>query len=214
MQGYNSYLLGIVSLGIVLMAESCATSPSLEPPVVFNLDAPENVPVTISILDRRDSEDKTYRRVSIFNPFFRLGDENFSPDRLKVLAFRFQNKVDVSTFAQRATSPQNVDVDKFEVTIFPPPPPGKNGTKNWPFILNPRYLMVIAEWNLLDYLTTDKRDTLIVVCEIQGSAGGRIFKGTSDRVVPDPKADLSNAIREVVREAIDAAADNLVQGFP
>jgi hypothetical protein len=62
-------------------------------------------------------------------------------------------------------------------------------------------------------MTEERRETIIVVCEIRGVAAGLSFKGSSDQVVPDPKADLFNAVGAVVREAIDDAADSLVKAF-
>lgn len=106
---------------------------------------------------------------------------------------------------------KTIKVEYFEVTVFKPPSP----SRPVPFFLGglPEIAGNLIAHSLIA-LMEEKRETLIVVCEIRGSVAGRSFKGSSDRVIPDPKADLAKAVSDVVREAIDDSADGLIKAFP
>lgn len=199
----------IALLAIAAAMGGCATDPSSQRPVVFQLDAPDDG-FRINVEDHRPAETKTFRPPSFGKSEYKLGDENFSPDRLKALALRFQNKLGPSYAGK------TIDVRSFEVTIFKPPAPSRPGAAASFGALSAIIGPLFAETTqtLIALMDEERRETVIVLCQVRGSVAGLFFRGSSDRVVPDPKSDLAKAVREVIREAIDGAADSILEDIP
>lgn len=188
-----------VALSSLLILAGCATSPAAENVYALNFSG-QPASESLRVVDNRPEEEKLLRMGKDATLY--LGDQNFSPSRMKVLAERLA--------ARSGTRGIKVlQIDSFELMVHDST--GRTGAfstgmSTTAIVGKPGVPVTIPSSVMVEFMRPWSDRT--VICAITGQADGRVFEVNEYKKV-SPK-EIGKGLDDILGVAVEKAAEQLV----